>query len=138
MTTMRKKCPYLSFFWSVFSRIQTEYGETRSISPYAVQMRKNTDQNNSKQRHFSPSANYWETSCEVFNSEGISDVGFMERKKPIFVSQKFGRNVLYYSQRVYKMNLFGALHTSPCLVLKWYCQTAQNLYIFFQNFVNMF
>ena len=33
-----------SFFWYVFSRICTEYGEIRSISPYSVQMRENTDQ----------------------------------------------------------------------------------------------
>ena len=33
-----------SFFWSVFSRIRTEYGEIRSISPYSVRMRENTDQ----------------------------------------------------------------------------------------------
>ena len=33
-----------SFFWSVFSRIQTEYGEIRSISPYSVRMRANTEQ----------------------------------------------------------------------------------------------
>ena len=28
--TLRKMCPYLEFFWFVFSRIQTEYGEIRS------------------------------------------------------------------------------------------------------------
>ena len=33
-----------SFFWSVFSRIRTEYGEIQSISPYSVWMRENTDQ----------------------------------------------------------------------------------------------
>ena len=32
---MRKKCPYSEFFWSLFSRIQTEYG-----------IWENTDQNN--------------------------------------------------------------------------------------------
>ena len=32
-----------SFFWSVFSRIRTEYGEIRSISSYLVRMRENTD-----------------------------------------------------------------------------------------------
>ena len=26
-----KKCPYSEFFWSVFSRIRTQYGEIRSI-----------------------------------------------------------------------------------------------------------
>ena len=33
-----------SYFWSVFSCIQTEYGEIQSISPYSVRMRENTDQ----------------------------------------------------------------------------------------------
>ena len=39
------KCVQIkSFFWSVFSRIRTVYGEIRSVSPYSVQMRENTDQ----------------------------------------------------------------------------------------------
>ena len=39
------KCVQIrSFFWSVFSRIQTEHGEIRSISPYLVRIRENTDQ----------------------------------------------------------------------------------------------
>ena len=33
-----------SFFWSVFSRIRTEYGEILHISLYSIQMRENTDQ----------------------------------------------------------------------------------------------
>ena len=33
-----------SFFWSIFSRIWTEYGEILPISPYSVRMRENTDQ----------------------------------------------------------------------------------------------
>ena len=33
-----------SLFWSVFSRICTEYGEIQSISPYSARMRENTDQ----------------------------------------------------------------------------------------------
>ena len=49
---LRKKCPYSELFWSVFSRIQTEYAEIRSISPYSVWMRENTDQKNSKYGHF--------------------------------------------------------------------------------------
>ena len=50
--TLRKKCPYSELFWSVISRIRTEYGEIQSISPYSVRMRENTDQNNSKYGHF--------------------------------------------------------------------------------------
>ena len=33
-----------SFFWSLFSRIWTEYGEIRSVSQYSVRMRDDTDQ----------------------------------------------------------------------------------------------
>ena len=51
----RKKCPYSELFWSSFSRIRTEYGEIRSISPYSVRMRENVDKNNSECRHFSRS-----------------------------------------------------------------------------------
>ena len=43
-------------FRFVFSRILTEYGEIRSLSPYSVWMRENTDQNNSEYDHFSRSA----------------------------------------------------------------------------------
>ena len=34
----RKKCPYSEFFWTVFSRIRTEYREMRSIPPYSVRL----------------------------------------------------------------------------------------------------
>ena len=52
LLSLRKKYPYSELFWSAFSRIRTQYGETRSISPYSVGMRENTDQNNSEYRHF--------------------------------------------------------------------------------------
>ena len=38
------KVSVFGVFWSVFSSIWTEYGEIRSISPYSVRMRDNTDQ----------------------------------------------------------------------------------------------
>ena len=61
--SLRKKCPYSELFWSIFSRIRTEYGEIRSIwniylidirniPPYSVRMRENVDQNNFEYRHF--------------------------------------------------------------------------------------
>ena len=31
--SLREKCPYLENFWSVFSRIWTEYGEIQSRKP---------------------------------------------------------------------------------------------------------
>ena len=43
-TSLRGKCPNTEVFWSVFSRIRTEYGEIIRILPYQVQMRENTDQ----------------------------------------------------------------------------------------------
>ena len=39
----RDKYPYSEFFWSVFSRIRTEYGEILCISLYSAQMRENMD-----------------------------------------------------------------------------------------------
>ena len=33
-----EKCTYSEFFWSLFSRIWTEYSEILRISPYSVQM----------------------------------------------------------------------------------------------------
>ena len=49
---LREKCPYSELFWSIFSRIRTEYGEIRSISPHPVQMRENANQINSKYAQF--------------------------------------------------------------------------------------
>ena len=50
--SLRKMFSYSELFWSAFSRIRTEYGEIRSISPYSVQMGENADQNNPKYGHF--------------------------------------------------------------------------------------
>ena len=57
LLTRRKKCPYSEFFWSVFSHIQTEYGEILSISQYSVRMWENADENNSEHGRFSCSVN---------------------------------------------------------------------------------
>ena len=55
MFSLRKKCPNTEFFWSMFSRTWTEYGDIRSKFPYSVQIRKNTDQKNSVFGHISRS-----------------------------------------------------------------------------------
>ena len=50
-----KMCPFSELFWSIFSRIQTEYGKILRISPYSpysTRTRKNADQNNSEYDHF--------------------------------------------------------------------------------------
>ena len=53
--SLHGKCPQSEFFWSLFSRIRTKYGEILPNSPYSVQMRENTDQKNSEYGHFSRS-----------------------------------------------------------------------------------
>ena len=49
---LRKDCPYLELFWSVFYRIRTGYGEIRSMCPCSFRMRENADQNNPEYGHF--------------------------------------------------------------------------------------
>ena len=56
------------YFWSVFSRIRTEYGELLCISPYSAQMPGNTDQQNSEYGHFSRSALFLHSHLPSFNS----------------------------------------------------------------------
>ena len=53
--SLREKCPYSEFFWSLFSLIRTEYGEIRR---YSVWMRENAYQKNSEYGHFSRSVCY--------------------------------------------------------------------------------
>ena len=42
---------YAELFWSVFSRIWTEYEQTLHIASYSFRMRENTDQNNCEYIH---------------------------------------------------------------------------------------
>ena len=42
-TSMRKKCQYLEFFWSTFSRIRNVFGNLSCKSPFVIRMRENTD-----------------------------------------------------------------------------------------------
>ena len=49
--TLPQKYLYSEIFWSVFSRIRTEYEEILRICLYSVQMLENTDQKNSEFGH---------------------------------------------------------------------------------------
>ena len=42
--TLRESVQTRSFFWSVYSCIQTEYGDLNSKSPHSVRIQDNTDQ----------------------------------------------------------------------------------------------
>ena len=55
-STLRKKCSNSEFFWSVFSRIRTKYGEILCIYPCSARVRENTYQKKSENGHFSRSA----------------------------------------------------------------------------------
>ena len=68
-----EKFPNTEFFWSVFSRIWTEYGDVWNKSPCSVRMRENTDQKNSVFRHFSHSGKFmkywWIWLCFSYHKE---------------------------------------------------------------------
>ena len=68
--SLRIKCPYSELFWSVFSRMRTEYREILRIFPYSVRMRENADQNNSEYGHFSRRA--WQYKLVYNRSKWIS------------------------------------------------------------------
>ena len=65
--SLREKCLYSEIFWSVISRIQTEYGEIQSISPYFFRMRENMDLKNCEYGHFSRSG--WRVHLTDFHSK---------------------------------------------------------------------
>ena len=69
---LREKCSYSELLWSVFSRIRAEYGEIICISPYSVQLRENTDKNNSKCGDFFAQCR----SCRYHVSDNLSVKNF--------------------------------------------------------------
>ena len=71
---LRKKCPHSVLFWSIFSRICTEYGEILCISPYSVRIRENADQNNSEYGHFSHSNHLFPKFQGCFHVEDFSTI----------------------------------------------------------------
>ena len=61
-------CPYSELFWSVYSRIRTEYGQTRSICLYSVRIRENVNHNDSEYGHF--------TQCRFFRVQVFQEQVF--------------------------------------------------------------
>ena len=66
--SLREKCWYSVFFWSVSSSIWTEYREIVRIFPYSVEMRQNKDQKNSEYRHVSRSVCFDLCFCSLLNT----------------------------------------------------------------------
>ena len=68
-----EKCLYSEFFYSVFSRSQTEYGEILRIFPYLRGMRENTEQKNCEYGHFLRSVFFKVNLCNlalIFKCQG--------------------------------------------------------------------
>ena len=117
-----KKCPYLELFWSLFSRIRTEYGEIRSISLYLIRRRENTGQNNSKNGHFSRRGSLITCSCAGVCSSSYSRKVVLElfedelhlKKITILKSQwklfKIFKNSFYFiSKALFALKIFKLL-----------------------------
>ena len=87
--SLRKMCLFSKLFWSVCSRIWTEYGES-CITLYSVRMRENTDQNNSQFEHFSRSACVAILKKELTLCSGTATIGNSpwNNKWPISISNK--------------------------------------------------
>ena len=81
---LRETFPCWEFFWSVFSRIRTEYGDLRRKSPYSVWMQKNMDQKNSEYRHFLRSDNI-EIRRQVFQVFLVMSVSICTKPNTIWL-----------------------------------------------------
>ena len=68
---LRKKCTYSEFFWSVFFRIWTEYGNLLYNSLYSPRMRENTVQKNPEYGHYLRSDRLLTTSDNLRSSINI-------------------------------------------------------------------
>ena len=107
-----------SYFWSVFSRIRTEYGEIRSISLYLVQMREMADQNNSEYRHFSRIVR---SVIIPPMAKSVNCLTKVDQLLSTFVASK----EIHFSMQ---SNMWLVLHVSPVTVLE--NRTVSLIYLF--------
>ena len=82
---LQEKCPYSVFFWTVFSAIRAEYREIRSISPYSIEMRENTDQKNSKYGYFSRSVTLPKNSHFFYYPYLLTQVNTLSTQRNILI-----------------------------------------------------
>ena len=76
-----------SFFWSILSRIRTEYGEMLRISSYSIRIREKTDQKNSVSGHFSCSL------CRLVFSQFFDIRGNLGSFPPVDGLKKFDYSI---------------------------------------------
>ena len=71
-TAIRKTRPHSEFFWSVFSRILTKYGDLQSTPLYLVRIWENKDQSSPSTDAFDAVPYFWDNSllihfCPIFH-----------------------------------------------------------------------
>ena len=82
--SLLQKCPYSEFFWFTFSHIWTEYGEIRSIYPYLVKIRENTNRKNYEYGHVSLST-YETTTLRL--RKILARVVFTKLERPVAIAE---------------------------------------------------
>ena len=85
---LHEKCPYSEFFWSVFSRTRTAYGDLLCISPYSIQMR--TRKTLEKDTFYEI-----QTSCEILHVKSyvIFEFQFKDQEKEMIYYCKSTRKI---------------------------------------------
>ena len=103
--TAWKKRPHSELFWSAFSRIRTEFGEVRSISPYSAQMLEDVDQIDSEYGHFlrSESSEYaskqlWNSVMVFFDENSASNVRITTSWSNIIIFAQHSKNSNVWKQ----------------------------------------
>ena len=124
--TLREKCPFLELFWSLFSRIRFEYKVILRISSYSVQMRENTDQENSEYEHFLRSDTYRRTNTSIVKKCDIS------RKICNFTIKKKSYLIIFYSEIEHKVPTIDVI----CLLMLKFINDLFQKFSIFTSAVN--
>ena len=91
-----------SFFWSVFSSTRTEYGQIRSISPYSVRIRENTDQ---KKLRIWTLFTQW-----YFEIEVMLWVPWQKLQVVLFSKSQIARTKSNFNKNIFKINCLNVVY----------------------------
>ena len=127
---LRKKCPYLELFWSAFSRIRTEYGETLAFGlnteRYSVSLRIQSECRKMRTRIFSYTDTFHAVK-ELKDAKVTFCNIYICTKR--FINDNFHELNCYYKHSVFYMNykkLFLCCH----IYLRWFCHKPLNATLF--------
>ena len=93
--------------WKLFIIIRTEYGEIRSISPYSVRIRENTDEENSQYGHHLCSAFHCFKSHKKTKTKKIDEAILSQSLNWVF---QILRTFYFQDDGRYFLQLFVAIH----------------------------